>query len=80
LSNLKWRRAISNVNLCPSAQRTVLDHIGGSLDSLSSRQLAAVLVALDKHWHAAQRAAERGVVTEGCVWDGAHGKLVELAA
>ena len=78
--NIKLARACRIARMLPMAQREILGSIPAELvASLTGKQLGAVMVVLNAHWHKACQWKERDILSEGAIWDGSAQQLREIA-
>jgi hypothetical protein len=65
--------------MLPRAEAEILDSLHPDLvRQLTSRQLATVMVCLDRHWHKARAFEAREILSEGCIYDPTAERLIEL--
>ncbi len=77
--NIRTKRALALCGFLPTAEDEILDSLPPELlTELTSRQLAQVMRALNKHWHKACAYKEREIVGEGCVWSVRDGKMLDV--
>jgi hypothetical protein len=78
--NIKLARACRIARMLPMAEREILATITDELiTSLTGKQLGAVMIALNAHWHKAMTFKEREILGEGVIWDGNAQQLREIA-
>lgn len=73
-------RRLSDTGRYPGTYDALLDHM--PCDLIARLTAAEIAVVIDTMYRCSARAkalAERDAITEGCVWDARHRKLVELA-
>ncbi len=76
---IKINRAQRIASKLPMANKEIGESIPEALiRELTSRQLAAVVNALDRHWHKAVNHAHQEVVAEGYVWSNKHQALLDV--
>ena len=69
--NCRTIKALKTCQFLPAAEREILDSLPEELtEQLTSKQLALVMQALDKHWHKACAWKEKQFVADGYIWDG----------
>lgn len=69
--NRETKKALKACQFLPAAEREILDSLPEELtEQLTSKQLALVMQALDKHWHKACAWKEKQIVADGYIWDG----------
>ena len=77
--NIRTKRALSLCGFLPMAEREILNSMPTELlDQLTSKQIAKVMLALNKHWHKACAYKEREIVGDGYVWSERDGKLLDV--
>ena len=78
--NIKLAKACRIARMLPMAEREILASIPPEMiKSLTGKQLAMVIVALNAHWHKACAWKEREIIGEGVIWDGSAQQLREIA-
>ena len=81
MSQIKIDRARHLTRHLPRAQAEILSSISPEMvASLTGKQLAMVMDALDRHWHKARAFESRDILAEGCIWDPNSQQLREIAA
>lgn len=69
--NRRTIKALKTCQFLPAAEREILDSLPEELtEQLTSKQLALVMQALDKHWHKACAWKESEIIGDGFIWDG----------
>jgi hypothetical protein len=76
---IKLARACRLTRHLPRAQAEILESIPPALTaSLTGRELAMVMDALNHHWHKARAFERAEILGEGCIWDPKAEALIEL--
>ena len=79
--SVKIARACRMTRHLPKAEAEILSSIPDALiDSLTSKQIAAVMDALNVHWHKARAFEAREILSEGFVWDSRADAFRRLSA
>ena len=71
ISSIKMQKARNLCRLLPMAHREIENTINkiDGLESLTSKQLALVMAALNVHWHKSAKQTEKNIVSDGYVWN-----------
>lgn len=76
---IKINRAHKLAPKSPMAIREIWDSIPDELvESMTSKQLAIVVNALDHHWHKAVKQTEEDIVSAGYVWSHKDNKPMDI--
>jgi len=76
---IKINRAAKLAPKLPMAAREIWKSIPESLTkSLSAKELAQVVNALDSHWHRSGAHKEKEIINEGCVWSDKRNALLDV--
>lgn len=76
---IKINRACKLAKKLPRTQEAILQSLSDDLiASLTSKQIASVMQALDSHWQKATSHCEQRIIGDGCVWSQKHNALLDI--
>ena len=76
---IKINRAQKITKVLPMASAVIWGSIPDSLiNTLTSKELALVIDALNNHWHKAVAHTEKRIVGDGYVWSSHHQALLDI--